>query len=89
MFDRFTDRARRTLTLDPAIGEAAIHDKFEFAGDALPIEEAFVTWHDVTVQDDTVTIRYRDSRRQERIKVADALDVVREALLSSSGASPA
>jgi glycyl-tRNA synthetase len=33
-----------------------------------------------TKEDETVTIRYRDDRRQERIKVAEALDVVREAL---------
>ena len=41
-----------------------------------------------TAEDDTVTIRYRDSRRQERIKVADALMAVQKALLSSSGPSP-
>ena len=33
-----------------------------------------------TLEDDTVTIRYRDDRRQERIKVDDAVSVVREAL---------
>jgi glycyl-tRNA synthetase len=33
-----------------------------------------------TAEDDTVTIRYRDDRRQERIKIAEAVDVVREAL---------
>ncbi|MDC0720982.1 glycine--tRNA ligase [Nannocystis bainbridge] len=33
-----------------------------------------------TLQDDTVTIRYRDDRRQERIKIADAVDTVRKAL---------
>jgi glycyl-tRNA synthetase len=33
-----------------------------------------------TKEDETVTIRYRDDRRQERIKVAEALDVVRGAL---------
>jgi glycyl-tRNA synthetase len=32
--------------------------------------------------DDTVTIRYRDDRRQERIKIAEAVEVVREALAS-------
>jgi glycyl-tRNA synthetase len=40
-----------------------------------------------TGEDDTVTIRYRDSRRQERIKVADALEVVQKALRESSGDS--
>jgi glycyl-tRNA synthetase len=33
-----------------------------------------------TADDDTVTIRYRDDRRQERIKVAEAVEVVRAAL---------
>jgi glycyl-tRNA synthetase len=40
-----------------------------------------------TSEDDTVTIRYRDSRRQERIKVSEALEVVQKALRSSSGAN--
>ena len=33
-----------------------------------------------TLQDDTVTIRYRDDRRQERIKVEEAVEVGRRAL---------
>jgi glycyl-tRNA synthetase len=33
-----------------------------------------------TSEDQTVTIRYRDDRRQERIGVAEAVDVVRDAL---------
>ena len=33
-----------------------------------------------TATDDTVTIRYRDDRRQDRIKVAEAVEVVRAAL---------
>lgn len=49
--------ARRTLTLDPSTGEASIHDEFVFAGAPMPIEEAFVTWDDVTAQGDTVTIQ--------------------------------
>jgi hypothetical protein len=48
--------ARRTLTLNPATGEAVVQDHFEFAGEPLPIEEAFVTWHEVTAKGDTVTI---------------------------------
>ncbi len=35
-----------------------------------------------TLEDDTVTIRYRDDRRQERIPVAEAVEVVRRALAS-------
>jgi hypothetical protein len=48
--------ARRTLTLNSGTGEAVIHDVFAFASDALPIEEAFVTWHEVSVNGDAVTI---------------------------------
>lgn len=33
-----------------------------------------------TLEDETVTIRYRDDRRQERIKVGEAVEVVRRAL---------
>ena len=33
-----------------------------------------------TSEDETVTIRYRDDSRQERIKVGQAVDVVRQAL---------
>jgi glycyl-tRNA synthetase len=33
-----------------------------------------------TAEDDSVTIRYRDDRRQDRIKIAAAVDVVRDAL---------
>jgi hypothetical protein len=48
--------ARRELSLDPATGEATIHDVFEFAGDPMLVEEVFVTWDDVAVSDGTVTI---------------------------------
>ena len=50
-------RARRALMLDPRTGAATIHDSFTFAGEPLTVEEAFVTWDDVTVSGDTVTIR--------------------------------
>ena len=40
-----------------------------------------------TAQDDTVTIRYRDSRRQERIPVREALQVVQDALANSEQSS--
>ncbi len=33
-----------------------------------------------TLEDETVTIRYRDDRRQERIKIKEAVEVVRQAL---------
>ena len=48
--------ARRTLSLNPATGEAEVYDLFDFAGDPLPIEESFVTWHGVVTNGDTVTI---------------------------------
>ena len=41
-----------------------------------------------TADDDTVTIRDRDSRRQERIKVADALTAVAEGAAQLLGAKP-
>lgn len=50
-------RARRTLSLNPTTGEATLHDVFDFVGDALPVEEAFVTWNNVMVNGDTVTIQ--------------------------------
>ena len=39
-----------------------------------------LTLDEQTMQDGTVTIRYRDDKRQERIPVDHALDIVREAL---------
>jgi hypothetical protein len=48
--------ARRTLTLDPSTGEATVHDVFEFAGDPMPVEEAFVTWDGVAVSGNSVII---------------------------------
>lgn len=53
--------ARRTLSLDVVGGTARLHDVFEFANDPLPIEEAFVTWHEVAVNGDTVTITGKHS----------------------------
>ncbi|MEM1202704.1 MAG: glycine--tRNA ligase [Acidobacteriota bacterium] len=37
-----------------------------------------------TASDDTVTIRYRDDRRQERIPVVEAVEVVRQALAAGA-----
>ncbi len=36
-----------------------------------------------TADDETVTIRYRDDKRQERIKISEAIDVVQRALAES------
>jgi hypothetical protein len=48
--------ARRTFTLETATGAVVMHDIFTFDGEPLLIEEVFVTWHDVAVEGDTVTI---------------------------------
>ncbi len=49
--------ARRRLTLDGQGGAALLHDQFEFSGDSLPVEEAFVTWNEVTLDGDRAVIR--------------------------------
>ncbi len=49
-------QARRTLTLEPNTGVVQLHDSFVFTGEPLPIDECFVTWHEVEIAGDTVTI---------------------------------
>lgn len=50
-------KALRYIVLDPDTGIGQIHDEFSFDGESLSIEEAFVTWHEVSrVSDDTVRI---------------------------------
>jgi hypothetical protein len=49
-------RARRTLELDEKTGEIRLEDNFEFAGNPLEIEEAFVTWCSVSVEGSTARI---------------------------------
>lgn len=49
--------ARRTVTLNVVTGEATIEDNFAFASNPLPIEEAFVTWHDAAASGDSVIIK--------------------------------
>ncbi|HEX3052755.1 MAG TPA: heparinase II/III family protein [Aggregatilineaceae bacterium] len=41
--------ARRTLELDTETGQVTLSDEFEFAGAALPVEEAFSTWSPVEI----------------------------------------
>jgi len=41
--------ARRTLELDTQTGEVTLSDEFAFAGEPLPVEEAFATWSQVEV----------------------------------------
>jgi hypothetical protein len=47
---------RRTLELDERTGELCMEDKFEFSGDPLEVEEAFVTWCPVSVAGSTARI---------------------------------
>ncbi len=49
-------QARRILRLNPDTGETLLEDCFAFDGAALPIEEAFLTWFPVQVEDATARI---------------------------------
>jgi hypothetical protein len=53
--------ARRRITLDALGGAALLHDQFAFAGDSLPVEEAFVTWNEVALNDSHAVIRGKHS----------------------------
>jgi hypothetical protein len=53
--------ARRRLTLDELDGSASLYDQFAFAGDALPVEEAFVTWNEVSLAGARAVIRGKHS----------------------------
>ncbi len=48
--------ARRKLRLMAEKGEIWLEDTFEFSGDPLEVEEAFVTWNQVTVDGSTARI---------------------------------
>ncbi len=54
-------QARRRITLDALEGSAVLTDKFDFSGAALPVEEAFVTWNDVTIDGPRAVIRGKHS----------------------------
>lgn len=54
--------ARRTLSLDPANGQLRLEDEFTFDGEALPVEEAFVTWGEVEVMLGGERVRIRGQR---------------------------
>ncbi len=47
---------RRTVEFDPTTGKVVLIDTFAFSGEALSIEEAFVTWADVTAVGDRLHI---------------------------------
>lgn len=53
--------ARRKLLLGAQTGEIWLEDTFEFSGDPLQIEEAFVTWHSVSVDGSTARIAGRQN----------------------------
>jgi hypothetical protein len=48
--------ARRSLKLNPRNGELLLEDRFAFDGEALPIEEAFVTWFPVQTEGATCRV---------------------------------
>jgi hypothetical protein len=48
--------ARRKLALAESSGDILLVDTFDFSGDPLNIEEAFITWNDVSVQGSTVFV---------------------------------
>ena len=48
--------AQRELRLDSTSGAAVLEDGFAFAGDALEVEEGFVTWDEVSLEGSAVTI---------------------------------
>jgi hypothetical protein len=48
--------ARRTLRLDRSSGVVLLEDEFAFEGLPLPVEEALVTWGDVTLDRDRVVV---------------------------------
>ena len=50
------DRVERTLRLSATAGELLLEDEFRFAGERLPVEEAFVTWFDASVSGSTARI---------------------------------
>lgn len=49
-------QARRKLQLSAETGEVRLEDVFAFSGDALEIEEAFVTWESVSVEGESARI---------------------------------
>ena len=56
---------KRTLTLEG--GNLALEDRFEFAGESQPIEEAFVTWLDPVI--DGATARISGERQQLELEI--------------------
>jgi hypothetical protein len=62
-------QARRTLRLSAATGEIRLEDVFEFSGDPLEIEEAFLTWNAVRLESGTARITKRKASLRLKIHV--------------------
>ncbi len=78
-------RGRSIVERFLAAGIAAKYDEQHTIGKRYARHDEIGTPYCLTVdaeslKDDTVTIRYRDDKRQERIKVAEAVEVVQKAL---------
>src|SRR5690606_34583962 len=83
--ENLVNRARNITTRFLAAGIAAKYDEQHTIGKRYARHDEIGTPYCLTVdsdslQDDSVTIRYRDDKRQERIPVSAAVEIVREAL---------
>ncbi|NLE88181.1 MAG: glycine--tRNA ligase [Myxococcales bacterium] len=83
--EQLVQRGREIVTRFAEAGIAARYDEQHTIGKRYARHDEIGTPYCLTVdaqtlEDGTVTIRYRDDRRQERIRVEDAVDVVNEAL---------
>jgi glycyl-tRNA synthetase len=83
--DALVARGREITSKFLEAGIAAKYDEQHTIGKRYARHDEIGTPYCLTIdsqslEDGTVTIRYRDDRRQERIKVEEAVDVVREAL---------
>ena len=83
--ERLVQRGRDIAERFLAQGIAAKYDEQHTIGKRYARHDEIGTPYCLTVdsdtlEDDTVTIRYRDDKRQERIKIDEAANVVREAL---------
>jgi hypothetical protein len=81
---------QRALTLDAESGELALEDVAVTTGDPMPLEEAFVTWHEASVSGSQARIvgerHVLELEIEEPSGATFALDVLREA--SKENAKP-
>src|SRR5690606_19048353 len=83
--DALVERARQIASEFLSAGIAAKYDEQHTIGKRYARHDEIGTPYCLTIdaqtlEDETITIRYRDDKRQERIRVDEAVDVVREAL---------